>query len=514
VSRVASEPRSSSHSATVVVEHYISIVSHRVQVLMKRLEDVGRPKYASSSAGTLAEILIRILSCFFETLRLLHEEIDSQPPDDIIRNVQTIHVYAIKIIPELIEAVRMANSDSPTASIVEAYENLGDLIQYGTQAIIHPTWEYNASFDEIMTTLKTMTRTLGQDTGQAIFSGAPRSFVIITYPIAEEDMILRHAFIAHEIGHFIDSIEGWSRSLLEGQVFHENDRSCLREAVQGQREESDKEREYSEALTMAGAIVSSWIKEGIADFLAVCVLGPAYLLAFDEVSLSPKYSSPKRLSRSHPPGQLRKEIMGELIEELYWASVRSNEVFRKLDQEEQAVFSSVCEWIDAIVQAEPVEFTSIANGPDFSTQVTTAIYSVLARAVRRAIAKLKASQLDRIKQSKWSCTSEDIVDALRLQDLLSHGLTPTELYSDRGRDPSFAAIMNSGWFHFLHEKENYLYFSEDRLEGSSPDQVRDKYASLQNLVAKAVESLHFKREFLRRKGTHGEKNRLQHPHKK
>jgi hypothetical protein len=499
-------PRMILNSDGIVVEHYISVVAHRVQVLAKRIEDAGQPKYASSSAATLSKILARILARFFDELRSLHQEIDSQPPDDIVRQVRTIHYVTVAIIPELIEAVKMANLDSPLASITEAYEHIGNLVQYGTQTIIHPTWEYNASFDEIMSTLRAMTRNLGRDTGEAIFSGAPPSFVIITYPIAEEDMVLRQAFIAHELGHFINRTEGWSKALLEERVFAEEDQNIIREVVQSLQNESDKEKVFAEALMLVGAITPLWVEEIIADFLAVCVLGPAYLLAFDEVSLSPRYSSPGRLYRSHPPGQLRKGIMGELVDELYLAPIRSREVSNGLSRQERDVFKSVCEWIDAIVRADPLEFKSIDNAPAPPPEIIAAIYGTLRKTMRRVVSRLKESQLERIKRRKWFCIGRDIVDALELQDLLSHGLTPTELYSDPNRDPSFSAVMNSGWFHFLHNKKDYLYFH--RSKGASvefvPSEVRDRYVNLQNLVAKAVESLHFKREFLRRRGMSSE----------
>jgi hypothetical protein len=498
------DPQSSSGSAREIVEHYISIVAHRVRVLTKRLEDSGQPAYASSGAATLSTILLRILSRFFDELKALQQEVGSQPPEDVIRQVRTIHYITVAIVPEHIEAIRVANSNSPAASILEAYEHVGNMVQYGTQTIIHPTWEYNASFDEIMTTLKAMTMSLRPETGRAIFSGAPPRFVIITYPIAEEEMVLRHALIAHEIGHLIDLVEKWSKLLLEEKVFEKEDYDSVHQAVQGPREGGDDV--LTPVLEIVGAITPSWIQEITADFLATCVLGPAYLLAFDEVSLTPNFSSPGRLSRSHPPPQLRKEIMGKLVKELYLDPVRSRAVSKRLSRKEQDVLDSACGWIDTIVHTGPAAFTSIDDASDLAPEIIAVIYAVLSNAVRRAIAELRKNHLEKIKGRKWFCTSGDVVDALRLQELLSHGLTPTELYLNPSRDPSFPAVMNSGWFHFLHEKEHYLYFS-DGPGRPDPDQVRDRYVNLQNLVAKAVESLHFKREYQRQRGPEREEIR-------
>jgi hypothetical protein len=485
---------------TAVVEHYISIVAHRVRLLMERIADAGQPAYASSATASLSEILVRILSRFFDELRSLHQEINDHPPEDTVRQVRTIHLATVKIVHELVEAIRMASSSSPAASIVEAYAQIASLVQHGTQTIIHPTWDYNASCDEIMTTLRTMTGRLGRDTGEAVFSGAPRSFLVITYPVSEEEMVLRHAFIAHELGHFIDHIEGWSNSILETQVFDEEDRDCIMAAVQSTEDEEEWDQTLERALILAGEIAPFWIGEVIADVLGVGVLGPAYLLAFDEVSPSPRFSSPHTLSRSHPPGSLRREIISRLTRELYLEPIRSKEVFEKLSRDEQAVFSEVFDWIAAIVDTDPPEFASTGDATGLPAEVIRAVYSALRNAVDRSVTWISAEKLGRIRQREWFCTPTDIVDALRLQDLLSYGLTPTELYCEASRDPSFAAVMNSGWFRFVHAKKDYLYF-RDLPNESHPDQIYVNYSNLQNLIAKAIESLQFKREFLRRRGT-------------
>jgi len=118
------------------------------------------------------------------------------------------------------------------------------------------------------------------------------------------------------------------------------------------------------------------------------------------------------------------------------------------------------------------------------------------------VASLKQNYPDHSRGQKWFCSIRDVVDALELQALLSAGLTPTQLYSDAGRDPSIAAVINSGWFHYIYAMQDYQYFGSKSLERRWDD-VRDRYIGLQNLIAKAVESLQFKKEFQRRKGVSG-----------
>jgi len=363
-----------------IVEHYVSSVAHRMQVLQKRIEDLYRPLHASASVATLADILKRILSRFFDELRSVHEEIETQPVEDTLRQIQTIHYVNSAILPALVEAMRTADSNSPIASIVEAYQEIANLVQYGTQTIIHPTWDYNASFDEIISDLKAMTGSLGRETGQAIFSGAPLSFVIITYPIAEQEMVLRQACMAHEVGHFIYLTERLAGQLMDRPLFDEVDRMQIETSVRTQQSVENKDRLLKEANTLAGEIVSYWLREIAADFFGVCVLGPAYLLAFADVSFTQRYSIPVKLHRTHPPVQLRKEIMGGLVEEFYLAPIRSGQGHRRLEATEERVFGTVCDWIHYLVQSDLEQFTNIDSAPDIPPQVVESIYAGLKRA--------------------------------------------------------------------------------------------------------------------------------------
>lgn len=484
-----------------LVEHYITSAAHRVQILREKIEDSKRPGTASVSTSVLSEILLRLLSRFFGELRSLYQEADVEPAQDTLRQIQTINHVNSRVVPPLEQAIRMATLDTPITPIVEAYKEIASLVQYGTQTIIHPTWDYNGSFDEIMHVLRALAASLGQDGSQTIFSGAPRSFVIITYPLAEQDMVLRQAFMAHEIGHSINVVEGLSQELLKSRVFDAEDRQQIKQAIQKQQRESDREKLQGDADKLAGEFAAHWLPEITADFLGLCVLGPAYLLAFDDVSFTPRLSTPSRLHRSHPPVQLRKTIMANIVEDTFLAPIHSNDRYRSLSPQEKEVFSTVCGWIHELSYSQPLQFTMIESAPDMPVEVVQSIYVSLRSAVERAILRLKQKHLKRLSESEWFCTTTDLIDAMELQRLLSNGLTPTVLYSDVDRDPSFAAVMNSGWFHFLHTRQDYQYFKRGG-EEPYPDEVRDRYMGLQSLVAKAIESLQFKKEFLRRKG-HG-----------
>jgi hypothetical protein len=479
------------------VHHYISVVVNKIRVMLTRVEEISQHDYTSPSPIALSEIVIRLLSRFLDYLRSWSQKVEYQPPADIIRAVSTINHMVVSIVPELIEAIEAADNDSPIASIIEAFEYIGNQVQYGTRIIIHSTWEYNASSNEIMQYLRKVTSSLGQEESQAIFSGAPQNFLIITYPKAEDVIVLRQALIAHELGHFIDeSINRWSALILEQQLFNPKD---VQEIVSGLSKQSSDRELPTKILQMTEKMIEPWIKEIVCDFLAISIIGPAYLFAFDEISFSPKYSYPQKLSVSHPPDQLRKAIMGGWITKLFIGPIQT-EHLHELNKDEVEVFEKVVKHIGIVSRGDNLRFESIRNNEYLSENILAVVYSVLKNAVENAASMLQEQQYKSIENKQWVCGTKDILDAIKLQKLLEYGLTPTELYTTPSRSPSFPAVMNSGWFHFIACETNYLYFSETTGQVSNPDQVTKKYLTLQNLVAKAVESLHFKREYERRKG--------------
>ncbi len=481
----------------LTVQHYISVVANKIHMLIAKVNEVSQHDYTSSSPLALSEIVIRILSYYLDHLQSLSQKAEYQPPGDVIRGVSTINRILVSIIPELIQSIESADNDTNMASIIEAYQYIGNQVQYGTQMIIYPTWEYNASSAEVLQNLRLITQNLSQESIDAIFSGAPKSFVVMTFPKAEEPIILRQALIAHEVGHFIEeSIKDWLKSLFNERLFDPQDMEKIITTGYG-----DKNNRVSlKIIEMIEKMISPWLKEIVCDFFAVSMVGPAYLFAFDEISFSPKYTYPRKLSLSHPPDQLRKTMLREWVLNMYLLPIRESEDFQNFSEEEMKVYEKIAERVDIICNGDETQFDSIGNSSALSSDVLAAIYSTLKIAIEKASRILVDQKYQTIKNEQWVCTVQDLIDAIRLQNLLAHGLTPTELYVSPPRDPSFAAVLNSGWFHFIFHENDYLYFNDSNEKIRTPDQITLKHINLQNLVAKAIESLHFKREFNRRQG--------------
>lgn len=492
-------------SEVAVTRHYISVVAQKIQSLLDAVEEYKQHDYTSLSPITLSEIVSRILNRFFEDLRRTSSKIDEDSSQDILAKVQTINFVVITIVPQLIQAIKSAENSSPIASILQAYEKIIDRINFSTQTIIHPAWEYNATYDEILTSLRNMTRYLDSDASTEIFSGSPQYFVIITYPQNEEEIVLRQALIAHEIGHFVNSTRGWGRELLDGKIFDLSDLEILKDEIRKQYpnknlEEKDVGNLYARYVRLLNKIITNWIMELVSDFVAVCILGPAFLFAFDEITVTPDLESIRRISLTHPPSVLRKHAIAKAINYLHIDPMRNSDKYQYITDREKEYLDKIEKWTEKISNYPQLDISTITGFENINETIVKVLYSALLNAYQRANLELYQEKPEEIASEDWICTARDLFDALSLQEFLHHDLTPTELTRSSSRDPTFAAVMNSGWIHMFLEESKYQFFSGDISNSIDHNEPRERYLTLQNLIAKAVESLQFKREFHRRKG--------------
>jgi hypothetical protein len=317
--------------------------------------------------------------------------------------------------------------------------------------------------------------------------------------MAERDMTLRLAHLAHEIGHFIDKQLGITEELHNGPpIFEEGDWQLPRHPSVQKIQITDTPSDAPDPKAMADRFAARWLPEVTADFLGISILGPACLLAFDEITLTSSVPSPEELRESHPPVQLRKRLMAQLVIEEFLKPVRHDDRYNGLSDRQKDVLATVCSWVEELSVARPIRVSALENSPRVDGELAKAVYHALQAAMLRAAGRLRQNQLPQLSKKPWFCGTVDLLDALELQSLVSRGLIPTIILSDRKRAPSFAAVMNSGWFHLLYASKEYQYFRRQEQEPPR-SATMESWVNLQDLIAKALESLRFKREYLRRK---------------
>jgi hypothetical protein len=466
--------------------HNVSSVGHRIQACLQLVDELGRRDYPSPSPRGLAEVLRRILVRLFSRLDEASSDTVVSNYQDVLMQVHTIN-YATIALAKLLESVKNAQISPPLAAIVEAYEDIGDRIVHGTQTIIYPQWAYNASYIDAMRFLREWADVISPEVGQGIFQGAPQHFVVISFPAIEERNILRQAVLAHEMGHFVDETKGVSAKILKGKVFGSDDFSSFLS--------SDSPAAKRTVLQLATRMVDNWIRELTADAIGVCLLGPAHAFSFEEVVRLPVRPGPPRATLTHPPYSLRIKHMVKLTQEIHLKPLQS----MRLKRGERHILNNVSDMLSSLATGTQGQLR-ISDLPG-SEEDARAIYAIGERVVERS-AQVLRTEMEKQKGESYFCRPLDILHAIQLQPLLENGLPPSELESDSGGVPSFAAIMNSSWFFFLQHELDYSYFESSQGESpEEPSSVFKRYQRLQALISKAIEISRFKAEFSRRKGT-------------
>ena len=471
------------------VHHYIAVTAHRLRALNNQIGELSLRDYPSSTPITLAEVIQRILSRAFAELENLNHKLDKTPINDAYLHVREIN-KATLWLGQLSEAIQGAQISSPMSSLIEAYEDICGRIAFGTQMIIYPQWTYNATYLEVTKSLEQWVKQIGPTGDMTLFRGVPHYLVIITFPAIEERNILRHAILAHEIGHFADMVHGLLEDMMKEQILDQN---LMGQILTIGRRLPGKNTPAAIAVN----VVTSWVKELIADLFGTCIMGPAYIFAFDDIARVLPLPQIEVAAVSHPPFSLRIKFMIDLARKLYFEPLQRDSKSNNLNRDQNKTLTLAIQRI--IRLADIPERPGILGADGVDAELGSLIYQLGRRALEIAFPLVQRS-LELIAAEGWFCTTDDILDAIGLQELIQHGFSPSEAPWNSEHNPTLAAIMNSGWIQLIQHETTYSYFGDSVNIAPNVSDVQEKYFGLQDLVAKAIESSLFRAEYLKRKG--------------
>jgi hypothetical protein len=470
---------------------YLSLVAHKIQMLIRNIEALKEQDYPSVGPAVLAEVLIRILSRFFEELRRLSTEIGERPDEDIVLKAHTIHYSTVMFIPRLVEVIISADISSPVGGLVEAYGRICNQARFGSQLILYPSWEYNASYREIMNILRGITENVSPDSNKGIFDGTYKFVPIITFPASEQEITLRQALIAHEVGHFIDQSREMSDKVLQEQIFPPDAVHNLSKITDGQPGVS-----LQRLTDFLNETILYWIREMVADYLGVAILGPAYLFAFEDFTFTThQFSPPAELTKTHPPAILRLKLMARLCQR-----IQMDRLSEEYATDEHYLMHHIKNRLQNLSDAQLPKISRVRDLVPTSADIAQLLFSILTESMEIATAHLNDT-FDELLEEPWTCSVTDIRHALGLRLYLEQELTPSEITSENSILPTLSAVMNAGWFYLIEFSDEFNFFTAtDNHITSDPNIISDRYLTVQKLIAKAIESMNFQREYLRRGG--------------
>lgn len=483
----------------IELQQYLSLVGHKIQILLRKIELLKRREYPTPHPAGLAEIMIRILVRSFDELRRLNRQIGERPSGDIADRAWLIHRFVIRFMSRWIEAVEHAKVATPMGGIIDSFDAICNQAQFGTCLVMYPTWNHNFSFEDVSQKLATIARNINAEERANVFAGTNHHYVIITYPRAEEDITLAHVLLAHEVGHYIDFVQKWSTEIIERPIFFEAQRSLPDEFT---------EIEGKIAFDIMQSVSTYWIREIVADTIATALLGPGYVLALGEFMFADPtlHSNAIDIHITHPPEKLRLELMAQFALDRQLEPILQANDYKLLSTKAKEVYKLVIKTLRSTIKHKNEDNSSVISiidaEIDISQKVARWIYEQLIFVLQGVINDAKAKTMNAFKEP-WVCTEKDVFHALILQDNIRHGFTPTKLPSSfEDTRVSFSAVMNSGWFYFLERKSNgdFSFFNYESSASRRPEQISEKYVSIHKLIAKAVESINFESNYLHQKG--------------
>lgn len=475
--------------------YYLSLIGHQINFLLTILNKLRSKSYPNSNPITLIEIMKRILTQSISELEHLHGQIGKMKNRDIADRAWLVHYYSTEYLSPWIEAIYNSNISTPMSGIINEYNYICNLVLPSTCLIIYPSWQYNYDCRKITEILESSAKNINREKPYRIFDEIYSNYFILTYPSIQDDAILSQVLLAHEVGHCIDSAFSWSEKIENSNVFTGIDLSFSKGVAADQQ---------SLAIQLIHTFIPHWIKEIVADFIALLLLGPAFVLALDEFMFADPLikSGSHEIVCSHPPVDLRLKLMSRVfldIQDKYAEIIINPAVSRTSVKTYDKIRKTINDYSE---QRLPI-VTKIKKGKHevypLNPEASQWVFTQLTTAMKNAIEICKSIVTE--KSFGWIFNLDDIVQALELVEILGQHCIPIKLSTQyKEGAPSFAALMNSGWYYLLLQKKKGSFSIFNNIKH---DDVNKSLLSVHHLVAKAIEALNFRRNYMKQKGKEG-----------
>jgi hypothetical protein len=307
---------------------------------------------------------------------------------------------------------------------------------------------------------------------------APKRWVtFLHFPVADRDSALSLCILAHELEHFVDEANKIYQKLLPMELDKDSfeelvNTRCSTPASGIKPKPGDPQLTFETIFTKAGVqarcylscneMLERWVREIIADVLAIHAIGPASFFAFNDFL---GYMGAENVaSNSHPAPAFRLRLM---LDEL----------------KDPMGYMSSASAIDAVLQDAV---------PRVSADSSRAVYKDEAKVVHRTVQKnLEKTGPDNLlvkirpfvssysfSASKYREQVPGVLERLRC------GIAPIETSGPNGeKSPASAvAILNAGWELYKTDIESfYAEFRDDVPK-------MERLGNLNHLLFKAIEA--------------------------
>ncbi|MCF2138782.1 MAG: hypothetical protein K9W44_01840 [Candidatus Lokiarchaeota archaeon] len=267
--------------------------------------------------------------------------------------------------------------------------------------------------------------------------GISNNYFLVILPKYFKDDIFHLTLLFHEIGHFMDSYYRYSENIEKIDEIKTKMIEKIRKKIRGK----SNLIEFARFIEKYSQIFKKWLREFIADYIAIKIVGFPYFLSFCFVMAEVKGNDDS--SESHPPNWLRMRILRKNWIEDFMNSVNNSNLNSLINQaikntdfifKKPKLFSNEREYFeywDLFEEISPI----IKDKIDFEFP----------------------------NKISFQFEEETINE---LKDTLKRNVPPSEIFRSGEILPipvNFASIINAAWFFLIENNGNYNQTTIDLL---------------------------------------------------
>ncbi|MFJ1122349.1 hypothetical protein [Bacillus thuringiensis] len=400
-----------------------------------RLQQLSLKIYPSDALRDFVKIeLLPILKDFQQMLLLQMESLNNGASQNVSPEIKaTINFWWSGNLQSLANVISNADLKSSPFEIMGVFKKMISKIDAEDFEIItSPTNDLNFTFREIWQQIKIIIESLMGEPRQT-----NKKLIELTFPAQHKDNIFLSGIFAHEIGHYFDRNKNiWSdiftRVALPGNNYIQQLKPFFK------RYDNIPIDDAEVLAILNKSVLGAWIREAIADCVAVYLLGPAFIFSSQELLISVlgrNYILTNNLIDSpaptHPRHGLRLSFQLETLKSL--------QLYDALPTSIQTVLDEIkFDWENANVYYDQV----VLNDQMYSFLLNDNSYRLLEELWRQC--------LPYVQQEVSSLIGPNVMTTLHIEEAevlarerIRWLVPPNEI---NGQFANAQAIINSGWF--------------------------------------------------------------------
>src|SRR5262249_40261689 len=139
------------------------------------------------------------------------------------------------------------------------------------------------------------------------------------YPFLDTNSALNLTILVHELGHAVDYVNGPYKQILPLKLDKDSFDALLQPALKNVSDPKTIQKLENQYFQKCNKILESWIKETIADLLAIRTIGPAYLFSF--IEFFARLGLENVPDVEHPAPAKRLELMFDELQDMRYFAV-------------------------------------------------------------------------------------------------------------------------------------------------------------------------------------------------